>query len=96
MSNEVCQITADIFGLEISRVQTMETTSLGAAIATFAAVKEFPSVHEAVESMTQITETFKPNKDNHEIYDSIYRKVYINMYPRLKPLNDTINELFKR
>ena len=96
MSNEVCQITADIFGLEISRVQTMETTSLGAAIATFAAVKEFPSVHEAVESMTQITETFKPNKEKHEIYDRIYRKVYINMYPRLKPLNDTINELFKR
>ena len=96
LSNEVCQITSDIFGLEISRVQTIETTSLGAAIATFTAVKEFKDVHEAVENMVQISDTFKPNKEKHEIYDKIYRKVYLNMYPRLKPLNDTINDLFKR
>ena len=96
LSDEVCQITADIFGLEISRVQTIESTSLGAAIATFAAVKEFDNVHEAVKSMTKISETFKPNKENHLIYDRIYHNVYLKMYPRLKPLNDTINDIFKR
>ena len=96
LSNEICQITADIFGLEISRVQTIESTSLGAAIATFAAVNEFKDVHEAVKNMTKISETFKPNKDNYRVYDEIYHKVYLKMYPRLKPINDTINDIFKR
>ena len=96
LSNEICQITADIFGLEISRVQTIESTSLGAAIATFTAVNEFKDVHEAVDKMVRISETFKPNKDNHRAYEEIYRNVYLKMYPRLKPINDTINDIFKR
>ena len=96
LSDEICQITADIFGLEISRVQTTETTSLGAAIATFTAVKEFKDVNEAVDNMVQVSKTFKPDKEKHELYDKIYRRVYLQMYPRLKPINDTINDLFKR
>ena len=96
LSDEVCQITADIFGLEISRVQTIESTSLGAAIATFTAVNEFKDIHEAAKNMTKLSKTFKPNKENHLLYDKIYHNVYLNMYPRLKPLNDTINDLFKR
>ena len=96
LSDEVCQITADIFGLEISRVQTIESTSLGAAIATFTAVKEFKDVHEAVQNMTKLSMTFKPNRENHRIYDRIYHNVYLKMYPRLKPINDTINDIFKR
>ena len=96
MSDEVCQITADIFGLEISRVQTIESTSLGAAIATFTAMKEFKDVHEAVQNMTKFSRTFKPNKENHFLYDKIYHNVYLKMYPRLKPLNIEINNIFKR
>ena len=96
LSDEVCQITADIFGLEISRCQTIESTSLGAAIATFTAVKEFKDVHEAVKSMSKVGDTFKPDKTNHRIYDEIYHKVYLKVYPRLKPLNIEINNLFKR
>ena len=96
MSNAVCQITADIFGLEISRVQTMESTSLGAAIATFAAVGEFKDVRDAVNNMVKTTDTFKPNKKNHEIYDKIYHNIYLKVYPRLKPLDIEINTEFKR
>ena len=96
LSDEVCQITADIFGLEISRVQTIESTSLGAAIATFTAVKEFKDVYEAVENMTKVSTTFKPNKTNHRLYDRIYHEVYLKIYPRLKPLNEDINNIFKR
>ena len=96
LSDEVCQITADIFGLEISRVQTIESSSLGAAIATFVAVKEFDSVEEAVENMSKVAETFKPNLANHHIYEKIYREVYLKVYPRLKPINEQINSIFKR
>ena len=96
LSDEVCQITADIFGLEISRVQTIESTSLGAAIATFTAVKEFKDVHEAVKSMSKVSDTFKPNKTNMRLYDRIYKDVYLKVYPRLEPLNNEINKIFKR
>ena len=96
LSDEICQITADIFGLEISRVQTIESTSLGAAIATFAAVKEFDSVSDAVKNMSRITETFHPNQANHRIYNRIYKNVYLKVYPRLKPLDIEINNIFKR
>ncbi len=96
LSDEICQITADIFGLEISRAQTIESTSLGAAIATFTAVKEFKDVHEAVKSMSKVSDTFKPNKTNHRLYDRIYHDVYLKVYPRLKPLNIEINNIFKR
>ena len=96
LSDEICQITADIFGLEISRAQTIESTSLGAAIATFTAVKEFKDVHEAVECMSKVSDTFKPNKTNHRLYDRIYHDVYLKLYPRLKPLNIEINNIFKR
>ena len=96
LSDEVCQITADIFGLEISRVQTIESTSLGAAIATFTAVNEFKDAHEAVENMTRFSKTFTPNKENHKLYNKIYRDIYLKMYPRLKPLDIGINGIFKR
>ena len=96
LSDEVCQITADIFGLEISRVQTIESSSLGAAIATFTAVNEFNDAREAVKNMTKFSKTFKPNKERHELYEQIYHRVYLKMYPRLKPLNDTVNDIFKR
>ena len=96
LSKTVCQITADIFGLEISRVQTIESTSLGAAIATFAAVGEFKNIQEAVDNMVKTTETFKPNPKNHELYNKIYHDIYLKVYPRLKPLNEEINTQFKR
>ena len=96
LSDDICQITADIFGLEISRVQTIESTSLGAAIATFTAVGEFKDIHEAVANMTKVSKTFKPNPENHQRYNQIYKEVYLKIYPRLNPLNRQINKLFKR
>ena len=96
LSDEICQITADIFGLEIARVQTIESTSLGAAIATFTAVGEFKDVHEACEHMTNVSHVFKPNMENYKEYNRIYKEVYLKIYPRLNPLNRTINKIFKR
>ena len=96
LSDRVCQITADIFGLEISRVQTIESSSLGAAIAAFTAVGEYKDVHEAVKNMSKVSDTFTPNKTNHEIYNRLYKEVYLKVYPRLKPLNEEINKIYKR
>ena len=95
-SDVICQITADIFNLPVSRVQTFETTSLGAAISTFVALKEFNSIEEAMEKMTRKTQVFTPNAEATKQYDELYRRVYLKMYPKLKNVYKDINKFTKR
>ena len=95
-SDAICQITADIFGLPVSRVQTYESTTLGAAITTFVALKEFENVEEAMKAMSHKSVTFEPNTEAHEQYNSLYNKVYLKMYPRLKDVYKHINKFTKR
>ena len=95
-SDAICQITSDIFNLPVSRVQTYETTSLGAAIATFVAIGEFRNVEDAIKAMSHKTITFTPNKDAVEQYEDLYRKVYLKMFPQLKDVYKHINKFTKR
>jgi sugar (pentulose or hexulose) kinase len=82
-SDAICQITADIFNLPVSRVQTNETSSLGTAIAAFLASKDFSSPEEAVAAMVRVTKTFTPNPAHVQRYQYLYRKVYAKIYPKL-------------
>lgn len=91
-SAAICQITADIFGLPVSKVQTGECSSLGVAIAGFLAAGEFKSVEEAVESMVHQSTVFLPNQENHEKYDYLFRHAYMKMYPRLKDIYKDIKK----
>lgn len=95
-SDAICQITADIFNLPVSRVQTFETTSLGAAIATFVALGEYKDAKEAMDNMCHKTTTFMPNKTDAAQYEDLYRKVYLKMFPRLKNVYRHINKFTKR
>ncbi len=95
-SDAICQITADIFNRPVSRVQTFETTSLGAAISTFVALKEFDSVEEAMKAMSHKTQTFTPNPEAAKQYEELYRRVYLKMYPKLKNVYRDINRFTKR
>lgn len=90
-SDEICQITADIFGLPVTRVQTNETSSLGAAITGFMAIKEFKDIQEAISSMVHPSITFTPDKENAKIYEELYSNCYKSLYPKLK---DTYKYLF--
>jgi sugar (pentulose or hexulose) kinase len=83
-SDEICQITADIFNRPISRVQTFENSSLGAAIAGFMAIGEYKDAKTAVSNMVRVKDTFTPHKDDQEKYDYLYKHVYHRMYPRLR------------
>lgn len=82
-SSAICQITADIFGLPVTRIQTPEASSLGVAIASFLAAKEFKSPEEAVQSMVHTKDTFYPDPINQARYDYLFHKVYKKIYPRL-------------
>lgn len=92
-SDIICQITADVFGLPVSRVQTFETTSLGAAIATFMALGEFPDVETAVKKMVHPSRTFVPNEVANQQYNRLFNQVYLKLYPKLKKIYRSINGL---
>lgn len=83
-NDTICQIAADIFNMPTSRVQTIETTTIGAATAGFLAAKVFSNVEEAVKSMVHISKTFYPIKENARHYDFLYQNAYKKMYPALK------------
>lgn len=91
-SDAVCQITADIFGLPVERIQTYETASLGTAIATFLSIGEFATKEEAIYAMVRPAKRFVPNLENHAKYLYLYKKVYLKIYPRLKHVYKNIKK----
>lgn len=94
-SDEICQITADMFGLPVKRVQTHEASGLGASLAGFVACKEFKSYEEAIKAMVHDKETFLPNMKDHYKYHELYSEVYSKIYRRLLPLYKKIKILTK-
>jgi sugar (pentulose or hexulose) kinase len=87
------QITADIFGLPTARPHLYETSALGAAIDAAVGLGLHPDFATAVSSMTRIRQVFEPIRENHRIYDALYREVYKTMYRRLQPLYEKIREI---
>lgn len=95
-SDEICQITADMFGLKVKRIQTHETCGLGSSMIAFVAKKEFESYEEAINSMCHDTDIFEPNMDIHKVYKHLYNDVYCKIYDRLQPLYKKIKTFTKR
>ncbi len=83
-SDAICQITADIFGLPVSRVQTMETTTLGEGMCVMIASGVYSGYNEAVEAMVRKGDTFIPNEENHKTYNYLFNHAYLKMFPKLK------------
>ena len=83
-SDQVMQITADIFGMTVFRPHTFETSSLGAAIACSVGTGLYPDFATAVANMTHEGDKFEPIEANKYLYNSLYHKVYKKMYGQLK------------
>ena len=95
-SDEICQITANMFGLPVKRIQTHEASGLGASIAGFVAMSEFATYEEAIEKMVHVKDTFLPDMEEHKIYERLYNQVYRKIYRRLLPLYKRIKLLTRR
>lgn len=91
-SDIICQIAADIFNLPVRRVQTYETSALGAAVVTFTACGVYPDIPAAAEQMIRYTDEFTPIEENVKVYDRIYKKVYLKLYGKLQKLYKTMNK----
>ena len=87
------QLIADVFGLPTSRPHTHETSGLGAAIDAAVGLGLHPSFEAAVASMTRIAETREPRPMAHDIYEQLYRGVYLQLYERLRPLYAEIRRI---
>ena len=92
-SDAVMQLTADIFNLPTERPHTYETSGLGAAIDAAVGVGEYASFDDAIKNMTRVGEVFKPNQAQVELYDRLYREVYLKMYKQLQPLYRKIRDI---
>jgi sugar (pentulose or hexulose) kinase len=92
-SDQAMQITADIFGLTAERPEIYETSALGAAINLAVGLGVHADYAIAVKAMTRSGKSFEPNPAAVKIYDALYREVYSEMYPRLKPLYERIRDV---
>ena len=83
-SDLICQIAADIFNRPVRRVQTYETSALGAAIVTFTACGTYADEREAIDHMVHYTDVFNPEPTAVVTYDHIYRNIYLKLYAKLQ------------
>jgi sugar (pentulose or hexulose) kinase len=92
-SDEIMQITSDVFGLPAQRMHTSNLSALGAAIDATIALGIYKTFPEAVERMVRVKSTFTPKDANVRIYDRLFKEVYLKMYTTLSPLHCKIAEI---
>ena len=80
------RLTADVFGLPVTRIHTHEAAGLGAAIDAAAGLAWYPDVPTATAAMVHDGEVREPDLAVHARYDDVYRSVYRPLYGRLRPL----------
>ena len=95
-SDEVCQIVADILKLPVVRLQTNETSSLGAAMAGFLGIGHYKTAEEAAKAMVRKSETFTPDEKNKKVYDDLYANAYEKMYKNLKDIYAYLFKYYER
>ena len=95
-SDVVCQITADVFGLPVKRVQTHEASTLGASMVAFVWAGVFRDYAEAIRSMVHETMVFRPRPEAHATYMALYNGAYRRLFGRMEPIYRTIIETTKR
>lgn len=94
-SEEICQITADMFGKPVYKIQTYEACGLGSSMVAFVSLGVFKDYHEAIDNMVHYTKTFTPNPQVHEIYRMLYQRIYKRIYKQLKPLYWDLRNIIK-
>lgn len=92
-SDEVMQISADIFGMPVERPHTYEASGLGAAIAIAVGVGIYPDFGSAVNAMVRVGRRFEPDTKNQQLYDQLYQEVYRKLYKKLRPSYQAIKRI---
>ena len=78
------QIKADVTGLPVALLQTVETTALGAGLLALSGKGYTSTLAEAVERSVHVTETRLPDRitaERYQAYYQIYRSTYFALQP---------------
>jgi len=79
--------------MQVDQPGVTETSALGAAINTAVGLGWYPDFKSAIQHMTSVQKTYKPDGKNKLIYNRLFNEVYLKMYKRLKPLYNSIKEI---
>jgi len=93
-SDEICQITADMFNRPVYKGETYEAAGLGAAIIGFVGLGVYPTFEEAVAKMVRQAYCFEPT-ENAKIYEKLYNRIYKRIYVHLKGLYSELNQILE-
>jgi xylulokinase len=88
-----CQIVADISGRRVTRANTPEATCLGAGVLAAVAAGWYDDARSAADAMTSSGESFEPHPATQQIYDRLYREIYLGLYPALRASLRRLTEL---
>jgi len=78
------QTFADCMGVKVATTDTVEATSLGAAICAAVGIGLYKDSQEAVNNMVRIDKEYLPDKANYETYSRYYNDVYKNFYDKIQ------------
>ena len=92
-SDEICQISADMFGVPVYRIQTYEAAVIGSSVIAFTAIGHFDDLDQAITSMVHIKDRFEPDLEVHKIYNKIYQEIFVKIFDKLKPLYNISKEM---
>jgi len=94
-SSEICQITANMFGLPLHRTQTYEACGVGSSMAALVSLGVYRDYDEAIRGMVRIRDTYKPDMEEHAIYKKLFGEVYCKVFDSLSPLYRRLNDIIK-
>lgn len=82
-----CQIIADVSGRDVKRLDTVEASALGAAMAAAKGAQWFTKIADASATMSgKPIKTFRPRKKQNSRYNEL-QKIYIDLWPQLSEWN---------
>ncbi|MGN0355965.1 MAG: L-fuculokinase [Muricoprocola sp.] len=79
------QMKADMLGLPIAALKTVDAGTVGSAMLTGIAVGCFTDLEDAAEHMVEKTTTYYPREEMHQKYQKIYER-YRKVYEAIRPL----------
>jgi xylulokinase len=78
-----CQIYSDVFNSQIYKMSSEEGPSMGVCILGSVATGVYDSIEQASQRFLSVNKIYKPNHDNHNKYNDLY-KIYHGLYDKLK------------
>ncbi|GAB4556421.1 MAG: FGGY-family carbohydrate kinase [Anaerolineae bacterium] len=88
-----CHIVADVSGKTVKRAGSAEATNLGAGILAAAAAGWYNDPRAAADSMTTTEQVYQPDDKIHQVYDRLFKEVYVTVFPALQKAVDRLSEL---